>query len=416
MESLTNLQSAFFLGLAVAIAPAASAETYQWVQYAPKGIEARVITDRSSCPIATIDGQEATMTPRAKPNELYPVLVCALPIPKTTKSVAIENVPLKLPVAEPKKILLIGDTGCRMKGKKVQACNDPIKWPFRLVAEVAAQMKPDLVLHVGDYHYRETACPEGNTGCAGSPYGDNWAVWRADFFSPADNLLRVAPWVFTRGNHEECKRGGKGWSRALDPYAFDEEKGCVGMGEPFMATFNTFNIAVMDVSTADEEKANESEVKKFSEQFRAIGKMSRRPTWITLHRPIWSAEEIKDGKPIGFNVTLAEAAKTNIPSNVVALLSGHHHSFQLFNYEGSIPPQIVAGHGGDYLDSGVPLNPAGMVINGITVKSGFNQPNEFGFAMMEKDGNNWKLTNYDRFGKVLKSCILKDKQVSCSAN
>jgi hypothetical protein len=414
MNSNSKFNSIFCLGIVLAIAPAASAETYQWVQYVPNGIEARMITEQSNCPTAQIDGQPATMTRRAEAGEGYPILVCALPIPKSAKSAAIASVPLTLPVAEPKRIIVIGDTGCRMKGKKVQACNDPVKWPFRLVAEVAAQMKPDLVLHVGDYHYRETACPEGNVGCAGSPFGDNWAVWRADFFSPAENLLRTVPWVLTRGNHEECNRGGKGWSRTLDPYSFDAEKGCAGMGAPFMAILDTFNIAVMDVSTADEEKVNEAQVKQFSQQFKAIANMSARPTWLSLHRPIWSAEEIKDGKPLGFNVTLAEAAKSTIPANVTALFSGHHHSFQLLNYEATIPPQIVSGHGGDYLDSGIPVNPAGLVINGVTVKSGFNQPNEFGFAMMEKDGTNWKLTNYDKMGKVLKSCALRDRQVSCA--
>ncbi len=414
MKSFGKFNSLFCLGIALAIAPSASSQTYQWVQYVPNGIEARMITEQPNCPSAQIDGQPATMTKRAEPSESYPILVCALPIPKAAKSAAINLVPLNLPTFEPKRILVIGDTGCRMKGKKVQACNDLLKWPFHLVAKVAAEMKPDLVLHVGDYHYRETACPEGNVGCAGSPYGDNWDVWKADFFAPADQLLRTAPWIFTRGNHEECNRGGKGWSRTLDPYAFDPEKGCAGIGAPFMAALESFNIAVMDVSTADEESVNSTQVKQFSDQLMAIGKMSDRPTWLALHRPIWSAEEIKDGKPIGFNQTLAAAAKSLIPANVIALFSGHHHSFQVLNYEGSLPPQIVSGHGGDYLDSGIPINPANMVINGVTVKSGFNQPNEFGFAMMEKDGNNWKLTNYNKFGKKLKSCALRDRQVTCA--
>jgi hypothetical protein len=169
----------------------------------------------------------------------------------------------------------------------------------------------------------------------------------------------------------------------------------------------------MDVSTADEEKVNDTQVTQFKNQLNTIARVSDKPTWLSLHRPIWSAEEMKDGKPIGFNVTLGEAAKSNIPNNVISLFSGHHHSFQVLNYEGTIPPQIVTGHGGDYLDSGVPLNPAGLVINGVTVKSGFNQPMEFGFAMMEKDGANWKLTNYDKFGKVLKSCTVRDRQVTC---
>ena len=172
----------------------------------------------------------------------------------------------------------------------------------------------------------------------------------------------------------------------------------------------------MDVSTADEEKVNPTQVTQFKNQLSAIASMGNKPTWLALHRPIWSAEEMKDGKPIGFNVTLAEAAKAAMPSNITALLSGHHHSFQVLNYEGNLPPQIISGHGGDYLDPGLPVNPAGLQINGVTITSGFNQPNEFGFAMLEKDGTNWKLTNYDKLGRVLKSCMVRDRQVTCPAS
>ena len=61
-------------------------------------------------------------------------------------------------------------------------------------------------------------------GCAGSPYGDNWAVWQKDFFDPAAPLLAAAPWVLVRGNHELCSRGGHGWFRLLDPHP-----GCGGL-------------------------------------------------------------------------------------------------------------------------------------------------------------------------------------------
>ena len=60
--------------------------------------------------------------------------------------------------------------------------------------------------------------PSDQPGCAGSPYGDNWAVWQKDFFNPAAPLLAAAPWVLVRGNHELCDRGGHGWFRLLDPH------------------------------------------------------------------------------------------------------------------------------------------------------------------------------------------------------
>ena len=42
----------------------------------------------------------------------------------------------------------------------------------------------------------------------GSRTPDTWAAWQADFFEPAATLLQAAPWVFARGNHELCSRGG----------------------------------------------------------------------------------------------------------------------------------------------------------------------------------------------------------------
>ena len=125
-----------------------------------------------------------------------------------------------------KSIAAFGDTGCRLKSAKTAAkeddingadargkfqdCNDPALWPFAQVAQSVADAKPDLVIHVGDYLYRESACPAGDAGCARSPYGDDWPTWKADFFAPAAPALRAAPWIVVRGNHEICRRAGAG--------------------------------------------------------------------------------------------------------------------------------------------------------------------------------------------------------------
>ncbi len=61
----------------------------------------------------------------------------------------------------------------------------------------------------------ETPCPEG--ACAGSPFGDRWLTWKAEVFDPARSLLEAAPWVFARGNHEDCKRGGGASSGCWTP-------------------------------------------------------------------------------------------------------------------------------------------------------------------------------------------------------
>ena len=124
--------------------------------------------------------------------------------------------------------MVIGDTGCRIKASDniFQACNDAAQWPFKQVAAAAAAIAPDLVIHVGDYHYRETACPAGDPACAGSPWGYGWDAWEADLFAPAQPLFAAAPWIVVRGNHESCFRAGQGWWRFLDPRPLAARQDC----------------------------------------------------------------------------------------------------------------------------------------------------------------------------------------------
>ena len=51
---------------------------------------------------------------------------------------------LPLPKASPRRIVVIGDTGCRIKtaDNVFQACNDPAQWPFAAVARAAAAAAP----------------------------------------------------------------------------------------------------------------------------------------------------------------------------------------------------------------------------------------------------------------------------------
>jgi hypothetical protein len=268
-----------------------TADEFHWTQYVPGGIEARAITDKADCPPSTINGDAVAMTKRSEPGPNFPMLVCALPLPHAATVVTIAGFPLPLPVVRPNRILLIGDTGCRLKDSVAQACNDSALWPFQVGADVASLLRPDLVIHVGDFHYRETPCPAGNLGCAGSPFGDTWAVWRADFFAPARLLLETAPWVFVRGNHEECDRGGIGWARTLDPYPFNPQEGvdgCLKTAAPFTADIGGITVAVMDTATAAESKANEQQAVFYREQFKSISKLA--PTgivWLAFHRVIW---------------------------------------------------------------------------------------------------------------------------------
>ncbi len=392
------------------------AQSFSWTQYAPTGLEARAVTTETTCPAAEIDGASVVMQVRAKPNEAFPVLACAMSVPPAAKTVKVGGVLLAAAPSMPKRIAVFGDTGCRLKGHYVQACNDPQQWPFRQIAEMIAGKKPDLIIHVGDYHYRETACPGSDAGCANSPFGDNWDAWRTDFFAPATGLLPVAPWVMVRGNHEECERGGQGWSRTLEAQPFDEAKGCNGSSPPFIARFSQLALAVIDNSAASEPVGDDKLAEVFRAQYASLAQQqTSTPIWLLQHRPIWSTGGVVAGLPFGDNKTLALAARGTLPAQVQLMLSGHHHIFQVLGYAEDLPTQVVVGHGGDYLNKGRAANPAGWPINGVTVKSGVHQTGQFGFAMIESDGADWVITNYDRTGAPLHRCGLKGRDVNCTS-
>ena len=156
------------------------------------GLDVRsVIASGMDCPKVVADGAALTSDRRGKADGDYPVQTCIAHAAASSRAITVDGLAAPALPNDIKRIVVIGDTGCRLKGNFTQDCNDPVKWPFATVARLAAARHPDLVIHVGDYYYRETACPDTKPGCAGSPYGDNWAVWQKDFFNPAAPLLAV---------------------------------------------------------------------------------------------------------------------------------------------------------------------------------------------------------------------------------
>lgn len=100
-----------------------------------------------------------------------------------------------------------------------------------------SEAKPNLVLHMGDYVYRQWLCPwKGDKGCEAinqnAAWGDTIITWYNEFFKPFQPLLEAAPWVMARGNHEICKRAGVGWNFLLNPDDWAPEGGGTYYLEP----------------------------------------------------------------------------------------------------------------------------------------------------------------------------------------
>ncbi|WP_051335520.1 metallophosphoesterase family protein [Methylocapsa acidiphila] len=402
----------------VAPSPARAHALYRWVQQVPGGAEARALTQEPICPVAKIDGRPKPMAESSAPRERFPLRVCAIPIPRGAAEISIDQIPLPLPKPRVDRILLIGDTGCRLKKDKVQDCNDISAWPFRLVADVAADLKPDLVLHLGDLLYRETACPPERKGCAGSPFGDAWETWEADFFKPAESLLGTAPFIFVRGNHEICARGGKGWGFLVDPFPAQAGEACPGSEPPYFVDLGGVSLLVFDVSEADDFHADAAQAERFRRQFAAAQFAGPGPVWLAFHKPIWARGSLTEDDEPGDNKTLALAARNAITANVHALLSGHDHTFQVLSYADDLPVQIIVGNGGDNLLEHAPERLDGASIDGVKVRTGRGAPGRFGFAMLTRElthasGERWSLTAYDAHGQPLAACRLASRTLDC---
>ena len=320
--------------LSLLIAPTARAADLPgpWVELASDGgLDVRsIIAPGMACPKVVGDGTVLASKPRGKPDGDYPVQVCIAHATAATRTITVDGLPVPALPNEIKQIVVIGDTGCRLKGIFTQDCNDPVKWPFAIVARLAAARHPDLVIHVGDYHYRETACPDTQPGCAGSPHGDNWAVWQKDFFNPAAPLLAAAPWVLVRGNHELCSRGGHGWFRLLDPHP--EADRCSETTQPYALRIGSLELLLFDSADADDATADPTKVTFYREQLRTLLANARSHAWLLTHRPIWALAQGAGVQPgAQLNATEQAAIRDLVPAGLDMVLSGHVHDFTSYS-------------------------------------------------------------------------------------
>ncbi len=411
---------AIFALIISATAARAEAPISAWVQMVDGGeAEVRAMVGGDACPDALIDGRPVPMKLRVGPDAAaFPQTVCALTLPKGVERLSVAGHPLAAPRPRIDRILIIGDTGCRVKGVAVQACNDPRAWPFALVAQRAAAEHPDLVIHVGDYYYRESACPPLYAGCAGTPHGDLWPSWQADFFAPAQPLLDAAPWVFARGNHESCARGWKGWSRMLE--AGPVWTTCGPESPVFNVPIGGVTLRVFDSADPDDRTPIPANVALVRRQLATLPQHAREPTdWIVTHRPIWGETPVLNFGPAGiFNVGLNRTEQVAVHgqdlSAVALILSGHVHHFASFDFGPRRPAQLVVGTGGDVGEPADRARPYGgeVYIDGMTAQNlAFEQ---YGYFLMERgQGGAWNGMFKDFDGKPVARCTLVVRKLEC---
>jgi hypothetical protein len=393
-----------------------AASDYAWLEYGPSGPIARaIVPGNGPCPAIVINGTSQTMTLRASSTSDYNVTSCETPIPSGTTSASINGT--ALPVAklgQTSKIAIIGDTGCRLKvsgGKPdVQDCNDPDEWPFATNAQSIANWNPDLVIQVGDYYYREAKQDKkGNWVKAGY----NWTNWQADFFNPANPLLKNAPWIFVRGNHEMCGRAASGWFRFLDPntYSWEGQQQCTSNLEftpPYVVTVGTQSFAIIDSSATDDTNVDESDVAIFKSQLELLATTAPAGSWLLLHHPFWSLQGKGTGTPTMYTAW-QEAAKLPAVSLVVA---GHKHLFETLDFTDGGVPQIVIGNGGTEL-TGAPKLGSGTPIGERTVDDVYVRDN-FGFLAATPATSGWTMTVMSEKGNAKANCVVTASSLDCT--
>jgi hypothetical protein len=365
-----------------------------WLQYAADGPQARAVVDDRGCPTAILDDRLVGMRTRAAAVPAFPGRVCVAAVPVGTRSIRIGTRSLPPPLtAAPRTVVVFGDTGCRLKGSAVQGCDDPVQWPFPAVARSIAALHPDLIVHVGDYYYRETPCPRG-AACAGSPYGDNARAWTADWFAPGASLFAAAPLVLARGNHEDCARGGPGWFHYLDAFP---SPACAEVTAPYAVTLQGLRIVVLDSANADDANAPAQLVSAFRSAFDAARSLAGGETWLVTHRPPYT------------NATERAAMGNLRPFS--AVLAGHIHLFAALDVAGQ-PPLVVNGEGGDLLDTAAaPFLTA--VLGDLRPTAAPYVSLAFGFAVYTRIQDGWSISLRDPHGVERKRCTLAEEQVRC---
>ncbi len=423
--------------LGLACPTIAGSEISSYVVLGPQGQAiVRVVTTAAACPVLEVGGRPVPMGLRVEPRmaplsaerpAVFSVRVCERTLPATGSDVKLEGKAIPVPKGSPRKIVLLGDTGCRLKWPAAyQSCNDPQAWPLARVAQSAAAERPDLVIHVGDYHYRESPCPSG--GCAKSPQGYGSDTWDADFFEPMRPLLQAAPWVFTRGNHESCTRAGQGWFRFLDPHAYAPGHACDDPGqtnEDFTAPYAIplgprHQLIVLDSAAASEKtpRPGTAAVDVFAAQFDQVAALARnRPhNWLVLHHPVlgYGYQPLlgyQKGNPTLLAALQEKRYPTFFPAGIQLTLQGHIHTFELNRFEGSEPMTLITGFGGSLLEPAFPkwLPDHFQLAPGVTL-SETRSDQRYGYTVLEQQDGRWALLEKDVEGRSRLRCTLQLEQ------
>lgn len=415
---------------------------------------ARVVTTADTCPAIAYDGAAPRpMQLRAAPATVparkaadaagnnaasakaavFTLRSCEAAVPAGTRSAMVAGRALPLPGRPIQRVVVIGDTGCRLSRYNNQDCNDAAAWPFARIAARAAALHPDLVIHLGDVHYREGPCPANQPGCAGSPWGYGDDVWEADLFRPAAPLLAAAPWLLVRGNHESCARAGQGWFRFLDAQPYSEARSCNDPRQDAQGDFSApfavpldeqTQLIVFDSSLAGLRPyaTDDATGRRYAQQLGQADALAlQAPHNVFLnHHPLLAYAPRDEGSAVwpGNAALQSVFARQHglrlFAPQVDMAWHGHVHLFEALEFASNHPFTLVVGNSGSAADVPLPTPlPAAPVVAPGAQLARITSHADYGFTTLDRVDGGWALTAWSVDGRALAHCDLRGGTGRC---
>lgn len=323
---------------------------------------------------------------------------------ETTK---VESNLIKKKISTLTKISIMGDTGCRLKDKKdgkpgdYQDCNDPALWPFPTIVKSVINDRPELVIHLGDFHYREQ-CSQGKICEKLTEVGYGIQPWDLDFFKPMEALLSMAPLLIVRGNHEDCQRAYLGYKFFLKND--DWQNPCETIEKSQVIKLSNLTLINFDSSAiSDNPGLSDVEEKKWIHEFDDIASklnpLSKNPVWLITHKPIYGvAPFMKTFVPVNLNLRKV-FEKSLLAKKVNLIMSGHIHASAVIKGK-DFPTQIILGNSGTKIDNmKYPVNP--NLLKLLNYDSLQIIDMDFGEGLLELKNNTWSLSFKNQNGKEI---------------
>lgn len=411
--------------------------SHAWVQFNGQGQPiVRAVVEAAKSGITTCPkfdhatGQQSmSLRSQIAPAGFETVRVCEGDIDATMTDMSVGGISLPTPSMAPQNVAVIGDTGCRVKGRDVQNCTgygSGDAWNFKGMAATVAAAKPDLLIHVGDMHYREYTAHCGQN-CVPANIGYSWQSWKVDYFDPSASLFETAPMIPVRGNHEDCTRAWNGWFFLLDPHPITLSvwpNSCPTTGSnqndgsnwyytlPYIVAFQNFQVVVMDTSyigddygpTPDQLAAAQYTAEfDVANSFAAAG--DTLPAILATHRPIWAVASFDShGVPsaamtdLTLQYALGKTRAGGLINNFDMTVAGHIHLAQKLGFNDGRPTQFVFGNSGTKRDPALGQNgvlssktKAALARLGAP-ESAFYWSYDFDFGMIQPQAAAWNVS------------------------